>query len=152
MPITVGSVGDIIALIQLAASVKKCLGASRGSSADFQGVVELMDNLQEALLGTQTMLESIEEYKGALGSFDILEQRRLVLSHIQRCRTCISDYMKTIQKYDKGLGTGRSKNALSDIFRKLQWGTNERNTMERFRQDVQIRWELLHLQSANLSR
>ena len=152
MPITVGSVGDIIALIQLGASVKKCLGASRGSSADFRGVVELMDNLQETALATQKMLEGIEEMPRALGSFEILEQRRLALAQIHRCRTCISDYMEQIQKYGKSLSKGGSKSTLSDIFRKLQWGTNEKGTMERFLQDVQIRLELLNLQSANLSR
>lgn len=152
MSITVGSVGDIIALIQLAASVKTCLGASRGSSADFQDVVELMDGLEETLLATQKMLEGIDESPKASGSFDTLEQRRLVLAQIHRCKTYISDYMKQIQKYGKSLGKGGSKNALSDIFRKLQWGTNEKGTMERFRQDVQMRLELLNLQSANLSR
>lgn len=120
MPITVGSVGDIIALIQLAASVKKCLGASRGSSADFRGVVELMDSLQETLLTTQKMLESIDDFSGASGSFDILEQRRLVHAQLSRCRTSISDYMRQIQKYGKSLSKGGSKNALSEIFRKLQ--------------------------------
>ena len=151
MSITVGSLGDIIALIQLAASVKKSLGASRGSSADFQGVVELMDSLQETLFTTQKMLESINEFSRAYGSFDLLEQQRLVLAQIHRCGICISDYMKQIQKYGKSLSKGGSKNALSDIFRKLQWGTYEKSTMERFRQDVQMRLELLNLQSANLS-
>lgn len=39
MPITIGSIGDIIALAQLAGKLCKALSASQGSAAEFRDVV-----------------------------------------------------------------------------------------------------------------
>jgi hypothetical protein len=49
MPITVGSIGDIIALAQLAGKLYKALSASQGAAADFRDVVLELSGFYGAL-------------------------------------------------------------------------------------------------------
>lgn len=49
MPITFGSVGDIVATIQVAAKLLEILSASRGSARDFQELVVELRTYHRAL-------------------------------------------------------------------------------------------------------
>lgn len=50
MPITFGSVGDIIAVVEVAWSLAKALSDSKGSVKGYQGLVKELETFEQALL------------------------------------------------------------------------------------------------------
>ncbi len=50
MPITFGSVGDIIAVGQLAWSLGKALNTSRGSAAEYRSLIRELGAFEQAVL------------------------------------------------------------------------------------------------------
>lgn len=50
MSITFGSIGDIIAVAQIAWSLAKALTDSRGSAKDYQGLIKELQTFDQALL------------------------------------------------------------------------------------------------------
>ena len=48
--ITFGSIGDLISISQIAFKVAKCLGDSRGSAAQYRGLIKELRNFDQALL------------------------------------------------------------------------------------------------------
>lgn len=61
MPITCGSVGDIISVSLLIKDLVKCLDESRGSSAEYQTVVRELWSLDRALLEVELLLRSCKQ-------------------------------------------------------------------------------------------
>jgi hypothetical protein len=64
MPITYGSVGDIIATVQIAAQLLKALSSSNGSARDFQDLLIQLRTFHRCLdqVNTQININLVSKY------------------------------------------------------------------------------------------
>jgi hypothetical protein len=60
--ITFGSVGDIIAVAQLACALAQALRDSRGSGKEYQGLVKELQAFDQALLQVISQVDGIERW------------------------------------------------------------------------------------------
>ncbi len=107
MPITFGSVGDIISLSLLIKDLVKSLDDSRGSSAEYQAVIRELHSLDHALLEVEVLFRSCEQ------TVELNALRAAANECAEHCRTCISRFRERMKKFGKSLrprggGSGNS--------------------------------------------
>ena len=112
MPVTFGSVGDIISVCGLIKQLKDTLSDTKGSSADFQATARDLANLEAALRELHELAEVCER----VGGYQSLRQRALL--EALECRKPISDFSESIQKYKRSLRHGGSGNSVKDTVSK----------------------------------
>jgi len=115
MVITVSSVGDIISVCLLVKDLVVALNSIRGSSAEYQAVVQELHMLDIALL----QVERLARTQRSTPHIEALYETGKTT--VEKCRISISRFMKTIDKFEKSLATGGSGNVVKDTARKFQW-------------------------------
>ena len=130
MPISFGSVGDIISVCLLIKDLVKCLDESRGSSTEYQAVIRELLSLDRALLQVELLLRS---HKQLVELSDLWENANRCA---EQCRKCISDYHSKTKKYRgalEGRGTG---NLFRDTTAKIRWHVSEKDDLAKFRTEI----------------
>ena len=130
MPISFGSVGDIICVSLLIKDLVKCLDESRGSSTEYQAVIRELWSLDRALLQVELLLRS---YRQLIELSDLWEN---AIYCVEQCRKCISDYQSKTKKYQgalQGRGTG---NLFRDTTAKIRWQVSEKDNLTKFRTEI----------------
>ena len=130
MPISFGSVGDIICVSLLIKDLVKCLDESRGSSTEYQAVIRELWSLDRALLQVELLLRS---YKQSIELSDLWENANYC---VEQCRKCISDYQAKTKKYQgvlQGRGTG---NLFKDTTARIRWHVSEKDDLAKFRAEI----------------
>ncbi|KAF2178905.1 hypothetical protein K469DRAFT_597803 [Zopfia rhizophila CBS 207.26] len=124
MPITFGSVGDIISASLLVKDLLLALDSSRGSSAEYQAVVRELYILDTALL-QRTATPDIHAL------YEIAKQT------VVKCRESVDLFINRVKKYISSHATGGSGNIIKDIARKIQWRSSQKEVeIARFRRQL----------------
>lgn len=130
MPITFGSVGDIISLCSVIQKLVKALDESHGSARDYRDLIEELQALETAIKEIERL--SIE-------NSNVLEFGPLFETAgrgAARCRQEIESFLKSIEKYRKHFGEYGSKNAVKANIAKARWQISQRDEVVKFRAHI----------------
>ncbi|TAQ88386.1 hypothetical protein B7494_g3320 [Chlorociboria aeruginascens] len=131
MPITFGSVGDIIATVQITTQLLKALSTSQGSSKEFREVVDELKTFQRALEQLLLFLQTRSQCA-------LLDALKKFLPLITDCRQTIASFQDEIfLKYDKSLGEATSRRlAFKKNGKMLHWHVFEREKVATLRAKI----------------
>jgi hypothetical protein len=127
MPVTFGSVGDIISVSLLVKDVLDALGKTRGSAIEYQGVVRELLILDRALLEIGQLSREHE------ATPELMALCQTAFKAVKDCRTTVSDFVEKIKRYASALNERSSANLLVKSARKVQWALEEKEQVARFR-------------------
>ncbi|KAF2110883.1 hypothetical protein BDV96DRAFT_192912 [Lophiotrema nucula] len=130
MPVTVGAVGDIIALIQLVKDFAVALDASRGSSAEYQGAIREMQILVGVLYHTEQVV------KDDAGCLELLSLALIAQSIVEESRDLIANYVDKIAKYRESLGKPPKSIGIVKTVRRVQFAVSEMDDLCTFRAKI----------------
>ena len=130
MPVTCGSVGDIIAVSLLVKDLVSALNDCRGSSGEFKEVLRELQSLERALLEDNVLAN---KHEATQELHALVEAARAAA---QGCRQSIDCMLQRVRRYQESLRSGGSGNLLKDGARKVQWKIVERDEIDRFRAEV----------------
>ncbi|KAF2274241.1 uncharacterized protein EI97DRAFT_435336 [Westerdykella ornata] len=140
MPVTFGSVGDIIAVCLLVKDLISALEKSQGSKAEYQGLVQELSILERCFLEVESFTRR-QSNNATLELQALCETTKIAL---ERCREIVNEFRGHLQKYERGFsgqGTGSGKlesmkATCKDTVLKMRWRINEGDVVERFRAEV----------------
>ena len=127
MPITFGSVGDIISVSLLIKDLVKCLDKSRGSSSEYQAAIRELRSLDHALLEAELLLQSCKQ------SMELSDLCNSANRCAEQCRKCIVDFRDKTKRYQRALQGGGTGNLVRDTTAKIRWHVSERDDLTKFR-------------------
>lgn len=130
MPVTFGSVGDIIAVSILIKNLVKCLNESRGSSAEYQAVIRELGSLDDALLAVALLLPSYDQ------SEELEDLCNSVNRCTKQCRQCVEDFREKTKKYQSALQRGGPVDLVRDSAAKIRWHVTMKEDLARFRAEI----------------
>jgi hypothetical protein len=122
MPITFGSVGDIVSVSLVFKDLLIALSDSRGSSAEYQSVVRELYVLDTALLQVELLSRSRAATPELHALYETSKQT------VVKCRDSIAACAARTRKYSESLEVGGSGNILEDTARKIQWRASHKAT------------------------
>lgn len=114
MPITFGSVGDIIRVCLVIKDLVKVLDDSRGCSNEYQAVIRELWSLDRALLEVKLLSRSCQR------TLELNPLGQLARQSALQCGNCVKDFLARIAKYEKSLRAGGPSNSIRDIAKKLR--------------------------------
>ena len=130
MPITFGSVGDIISISLLVKDAVKALDDSGGSASEYQGVIRELWSLDRVLLEVE-LLSKKHEQTIELNALCVTARRVA-----EDTRKCIENFLKKIKKYDASLGDDATGNFIRGISMKIKWRLVEKDELDKFRAEI----------------
>lgn len=130
MPVTFGSVGDIISVSLLIKDLLVALDDSRGSSDSYRAIIRELYTLDSALLHVDQLSRTHNATAELHGLCTTARQT------VDRCRECIDKFKLKIQKYKRSLATGGSGKTIGDTARKIQWSVSEKQHLMSFRAEL----------------
>ena len=111
----VGSLGDVIALINVVKELVTAFDKRKGSSAEYQEIIRKLWAFNQVLKEVETHCRSITTTDEATVSRDAM------LCVVGQARTSIEALLKGILKFELSLRQGGSQSSLQDTARKAQW-------------------------------
>ena len=139
MPITFGSVGDIISVSLLIKDLVKCLDESRGSSAEYQAVIRELWSLDYALLEVELLLRSCKQ------SVELSGLSKSANRCVEQCRECIRDFRDKMKKYQGALGGGGTGSLVRDTTAKVWWRVSIKDDLAKFRANITAQTSSLNI-------
>ncbi|KAL9055205.1 MAG: hypothetical protein Q9162_003698 [Coniocarpon cinnabarinum] len=130
MVIAVASVGDIIAVAQLAKELIDALKDAQGSSHDFHQLVQHLQSLTDVL----KHVDDVTKRHDVSPSLDAL--RVSISRTASNCEELVEQFFGKIRKYQRSLKPGRSGALLQDAAKKMRWKFFEAGDVERFRTEI----------------
>ena len=130
MPITFGSVGDIITLSLFIKDLAKSLDDSRGASAEYQAITRQLSSLEHALSQVEEVFKTLN-HSGTLSALD-----RTANKCVEQCRESITKYKERTKKFERSLQAGGSRNIFRDTTSKLKWQAFEKDDLPKFRVEL----------------
>lgn len=129
MPVTFGSVGDIISVSLLINVLVRCLNESRGSSAEYQAVIRELESLDQALMEVGLLLSSCEHFEQMSGLCESANRC------VWQCCKCVEDFRNLIKKYQRPLQKGGTRNLIKDTTAKIRW-LSVKEDLSKFRAEI----------------
>lgn len=118
MPIGLGfSIGDFIAVGDLALKIAKALDESRGATANYKSLSEFLLSLNRALQATSAVFLRLESYGNSLFDTAPLNRMRHALGCFKRL---MEDFLNASRKYTESLLNGKGRR-FKDEWRKIKW-------------------------------
>jgi hypothetical protein len=131
MPVTFGSVGDIISVSLLVKDLLIALNDSRGSSAEYQAVARELYILDTALLQVEQLSRSHATTPELHALYETAKQTAT------KCHDSVAEFTARVRKYSGSLAVGGSGNILKDTARKIQWRASQKDAeIAKFRAEV----------------
>jgi hypothetical protein len=134
MPVTFGSVGDIIAICLLVKDCADALSESNGASASYQAVVRELWILEKALLQVDLLARAYHSNADLTAIFESAK------TTIECCRKTLEEFKAKIRRYDSHLGQNANVSTSRRIFAgsamRLLWQVSAKDETARFRVDV----------------
>jgi hypothetical protein len=132
MPITFGSVGDIISVCLLVKDLVDALDKARGSKAEYQSLIKELWILDRSLLEID-LLARIHG-GGATPELEALcETARKAVDH---CRELVSAFSTKVRKYQKSLGENETPSFVKATAMKMRWCVGEKDAVDKFRVEM----------------
>ena len=138
MPITFGSVGDIITISLLIKDLVKCLDESRGSSAEYQAVIRELWSLDHALLEVELLLQSCKQ------SVELSGLSETANRCVEQCRKCIRDFRDKVKRYQGALG-GDTGSLVRETTAKVRWHVSMKDDLAKFRANITAQTSSLNI-------
>lgn len=145
MPVTFGSVGDIIAVGLLVKDLVEALNQSRGSQAEYKQLVAELNLLQDVLARIDNLCNTTTT-AGPRPQVSVLHDTAKAIA--QNCRKCIEGFNIKLERYDKTLGSSgarRKSEAFKAAMAKIRWQLGEKEGVVEFRAAVAGQTALLNL-------
>jgi hypothetical protein len=146
MPVTCGSIGDIIAIGLLVKDLVTVLNQSRGSQAEYKQLVDELNLLHDVLTRIGNLC-STTTTAGRRLEVSALHNTALQVAH--SCRKCIEGFTNTrLNKYVKTLGSSGAREkseAFKAAMAKIRWQLGEKEEVARFRAEIAGQKTLLDL-------
>ena len=139
MPVTFGSIGDIISVSILIKSLVKCLDESRGSSAEYQAVIRELGSLDDALLQVALLLPSCER------SEELGDLCNSVIRCAEQCCKCVEGFREKTKKYQRALQRGGSRRLIRDTAAKIGWHVSVKPDLTKFRAEITAQTSSLNM-------
>ncbi|KAL9059369.1 MAG: hypothetical protein Q9162_001238 [Coniocarpon cinnabarinum] len=130
MPVTCGSVGDIIALTKLVKELVEALNDSRGAAHDFRKLVRQLQGLGSVLQEVHLLLRRHEPSPG----LDAL--RASTIRVAAGCQESAEEFLAQVRKYQQSLREGGSGRKIVDGVRKVQWRLLKKEDAQAFQSQV----------------
>jgi hypothetical protein len=130
MPITFGSVGDIISISLLIKDAVKALDDSRGSAHEYQGVIRELWSLDRVLLEVELLSRNYGQ-TAELNALCVTAKRVA-----DETRKCVENFLERIKKYDARLGDHATKNGIRGVSMKIKWRLMEKDELDKFRAEI----------------
>lgn len=130
MPITLGSVGDIISISLIVKDLVKALDDCRGSASEYQALIRELWVLDRVLLEVE-LLTKMYEQTAELNALCVTAK-----NVADSCRRCIEIFQENIKKYDDSLGSAGTGKKIQDVSMKIRWRIAHSDDLERFRAEV----------------
>lgn len=130
MPITFGSVGDIISLSLLIKDLVKSLDKSRGSSAEYQAVIRELWSLDHAFIEAEVLSQTCEQ------TAQLNALSATVKESAEQCRKSITTFKEQIKKYEKSLRCDGSGSFIRDTALKIRWQVSKKEDLAKFRAEI----------------
>lgn len=122
-----GSLGDILAIAELAYKLARALSESTGSSAEYQAVIAELDTLTTALrilneiIARQPLQPSVQH---------------TIRHALERCRSLMDAFKLRIEGYQRSLMKGGSGNRWRDSWRKIGWSIFRKEELIALKQEL----------------
>ncbi|KAH9212127.1 hypothetical protein DL95DRAFT_464179 [Leptodontidium sp. 2 PMI_412] len=129
MPVTFGSVGDIISTCLIVKDLVAALDDSRGSKSEYREVIRELHIIDQALLEVDVLSRTCERTP------ELLALCKTARQTAQNCRQSIEAFTEKIKRYDANLCEDSSRNFLRDTIMKISW-VSQREDLEIFRAEV----------------
>lgn len=131
MPISFGSVGDIISICLIVKDLVVALDESRGAANEYKGLRRELCNLERALLEVELLSRS--SYSTIQLNALYATARKAALD----CRYPVEQFLKKVKKYDHSLAGGsKSNNIFRDSAMKIKWQLFLKEDIARFRAEI----------------
>ena len=131
MPITIGSVGDIIALSLLIKDLIKCFDDARGSSTGYQIVIREVYSLDDALQKADVLFQFFQS------SEELVDIRDKAIDCVTQCQNRISNFIaRAEKKYNLCLRAVGSGNWIKDAAKKVMWSALEKEALPEFQRQI----------------
>lgn len=129
MPITFGSVGDIILVTLLVKDLATTL-SNEGSPAEYQAAVRELGNLECVLVELKDLVCLCDR----IGGYESLAQTAQL--EAQKCKALIDPFCESTSNYGPSLRVGGSGNKAVDTYQKLHWKFSQKNRLDEFRRAI----------------
>ena len=139
MPITFGSVGDIISVSLLIKDLIRCLDNSRGSSAEYQAMIRELRSLDHALLEVEQLLR----VPGMSSELSSIAQKAENIA--EQCHRCIMELRNQTKGYSKSLGEGGPSNLVRKTSSRLKWCVSGKENLTNFRAAINSQYLSLNI-------
>ncbi len=126
MPITFGSVGDIISICLIVENFVVALDDSCGSKSEYREVIRELYGLDRALLEVDIVSRTCEQTP------ELSALCKTARQTAETCRSCIEGFTEKIKKCGNSLGDGASRNVLWETAMKIRW-VSQKEDLARFR-------------------
>ncbi|OBT65164.1 hypothetical protein VE03_04799 [Pseudogymnoascus sp. 23342-1-I1] len=130
MPVGIGGIGDIIALINVVRGFAAALDGSRGAAVEYQEVKRELEGLEAALRYHEQLLQARRDDPALNAIF------RLTQSTAEDCQRCIEAFSQQTVKFDRSLGVGKGGNVCKDVTMKVRWQISKKDEVVRFRAEL----------------
>lgn len=127
MPVGIGGIGDIFAIIGVVRELISALDGSRGSDKEYQEVQRELDGLEKGLSAYYQLVQARSD-DPALDA--IFKSSRTTA---EDCKRCIEAFSGQTIKFDRSLREDGSGNVVRDMGKKLQWQFSKKEEVMRFR-------------------
>jgi hypothetical protein len=130
MPITFGSVGDIISICLIVKDLVDTLNKSRASSAEYSEVIRELWILDRALLEVELLSRTLS------ATVELNALCETARQTVEKCRLTVEAFSRRIEKYGTSLGEAGSGNIMKDAALKLRWQFSQKDGVSKFRAEV----------------
>ncbi|KAK0631582.1 hypothetical protein B0T14DRAFT_467625 [Immersiella caudata] len=142
--LTFGSLGDIIAICQLAVQPRRALG--RGCDAIGSSSKEYQELRQDLDLFVQILLQVVSTYQQRESSIYLGELDRITKAVVSRCASSIDEALRRFQdKYHDNLRAEWSGSKFRDGYKKLEWSFRDKERLHNLREKLQRNTQRLTL-------
>lgn len=130
MPVTFGSVGDILSVSFLIRDLILALNDSRGSSAEYQAVVLELESINHALSQVEGTFRSYAHFQG------LTDLKLVADKSTEQFKEVIAKFQERIKPYHDSLGHDTSITSIRATANKVRWQVSEKEYLARFRTEL----------------
>lgn len=134
MPVTIGSVGDIIAICLLVKDCVEALNESRGAAASYQAVIRELYILEKALLEVDLLARTYGATDELSAMFESAK------AAVNACQTSLQAFKSKTRRFEPHLDPSTNRSTTQRVFKgsamKLLWQVSMKDEVARFRAEV----------------
>lgn len=132
MPITFGSVGDIVSVCLLVKDLVNALDEARGCKAEYQSAIRELWILDRALLE----IDLLSRTHGNGSTPELRSLCETAQRAAAKCKDLVAEFLSRIRKYKSSFDDSHRPGLLRKTAMSIRWQVGEREALERFRVEI----------------